>query len=60
MFTKEKISTPTGLVWDSNMATISLFWDTNMVAVTSCENSLLMYIVCVLVKVMEIISNIFL
>ena len=28
-----------GLVWDTNMAAISLFWDTNMAAVTSCENS---------------------
>ena len=28
------------LVWDTNMAAVSLFWDTNMVAVTSCENTL--------------------
>ena len=28
------------LVWDTNMAAVSLFWDTNMVAVTSCENIL--------------------
>ena len=33
-------STPTGLVWDINMAAVSLFWDTNMAAVTSCENTL--------------------
>ena len=32
--------TPTGLVWDTNMAAVSLFWDTNMAAVTSCENTL--------------------
>ena len=28
-----------GLVWDTNMAAISLFWDTYMAAVTSCENT---------------------
>ena len=33
-------STPRGLVWDTNMAAISLFWDTNMAAVTSCEKTL--------------------
>ena len=38
---KKKNSTPTGLVWDTNMAAVSLFWDTNMAAVTSCENTLL-------------------
>ena len=38
-FAYEKSSTPTGLVWDSNMAAVSLFWDTNMAAVTSCENT---------------------
>ena len=30
----------TGLVWDTNMAAISLFWNTNMATVTSCENAL--------------------
>ena len=39
-FTKEKSSIPTGLVWDTNMAAVSLFWETNMAAVTSCENTL--------------------
>ena len=29
----------TGLVWDTNMAAVSLFWDTNMAAMTSCENT---------------------
>ena len=33
-------STPTGLVWDTNMAAVSLFWDTNMATVTSCVNTL--------------------
>ena len=33
-------STRTGLVWDTNMAAVSLFWDTNMAAVTTCENAL--------------------
>ena len=31
---------PTGMVWDTNMATVSLFWDTNVAAVTLCENTL--------------------
>ena len=35
-----KSSTPKGLVWNTNMAAVSLFWDTNMAAVTSCENTL--------------------
>lgn len=34
-FSKQKGSTPTGLIWDTNLASISLFWDTNMVEVTS-------------------------
>ena len=38
-FTQEKSSTPTGMVWDTNIAAISLFWDTNMAAMTSCENT---------------------
>ena len=42
--TKESIcikisSIPRGLVWDTNMAAISLFWDSNMAVVTSCENT---------------------
>ena len=41
------------------MAAISLFWDTNMATVTSFELTLLVYIVCILVKVMKIFSNIF-
>ena len=40
-FTYEKSSTPTGLVWDTNMAAVSLFWDTNMATMMSCENTLL-------------------
>ena len=39
-FAKEKSSTPRGLVWDTNMATVSLFRNTNMADVTSCENTL--------------------
>ena len=39
-FTEEKSSTPKGLVWDTNVAAVSLFWDTNMAAVTSCESIL--------------------
>ena len=37
---KEKISAPTGLVWDNNMAAVSLFWDTDMADVTSCKKAL--------------------
>ena len=29
-FAQEISSTPTGLVWDTNTAAVSLFWDTNM------------------------------
>ena len=39
-FAYEKSSTPTGLVWDTNMAAVSLFWDANVAAVTSCKNTL--------------------
>ena len=39
-FTYEKNSTPTGKIWNSNMAAVSLFSNTNMAAVTSCENTL--------------------
>ena len=39
-FTQEKSSTPTGLVWDTKMAVVSLFWDTNMASMTSCETFL--------------------
>ena len=33
---------PYGLVWNTNMAAVSLFWYTNMAAVTSGENALYM------------------
>ena len=36
----KKIAQPTGLVWYTNMAAVSLFWNSNMAAVTSCENAL--------------------
>ena len=39
-FGYENISTPTELVWDTNMAAVSLFWNINMAAVTACENTL--------------------
>ena len=38
-FTQEKSSTPTGMVWDTNIVAVLLFWDTNMAAMTSCENT---------------------
>ena len=34
---EEKSSTPTGFVWNTNKAAISLFWVTNMAAVISFE-----------------------
>ena len=34
-------STPTGLVWNTNMAAVSLFWNTSMTDMTSCENAIL-------------------
>ena len=37
---REKKSTRRGLLWNTNMAAVSLFWNTNMVTVTSCENAL--------------------
>ena len=37
---RKKNSTPTGLSWYTNMATISSFWNTNMATVTSCEYAL--------------------
>ena len=40
-FTEEKSPTPSGFLWNTNKATVSLFWNTNMAAVTSCENALL-------------------
>ena len=36
---KEKSSSPTGFVWNTNMATISFHWSTNMASMTSCENA---------------------
>ena len=39
VFTREKSSTPTGLVWNTNIAAVSLFWNINMAALTSFENA---------------------
>ena len=41
---KKEVFTPTGLVWDTNMAAVLLFWDSSMTDVTSRENSLLLVI----------------
>ena len=38
-FTREKSSTHTGLVLNTNMAVVSLFANTNMAAMTPCENA---------------------
>ena len=40
VFTYEERSTRTELVWNTNIAAVSLFWNTDMADVTSCENSL--------------------
>ena len=40
-FLHKKGSTPTGLVWDTNVAAVLLFCDTNMVKAMSCKNALL-------------------
>ena len=39
VYIRKEFSTPTGLVWYTNMAAISLFWNTNMTAVTSCQTA---------------------
>ena len=41
---KKEVFTPTGLVWDTNVAAVLLFWDSSMTDVTSRENSLLLVI----------------
>ena len=39
---RERVSsTPTGLVWNTNMAAVSLFRNTSMPDMTSCENAIL-------------------
>ena len=40
VYVQKKGSTPTAPVWDTNMATVSLFGDTNMAIVTSSRNAL--------------------
>ena len=40
-FLHKKGSTPTGLVWSTNVAAVLLFCDTNMVKAMSCKNALL-------------------
>ena len=40
VFALQKSSTPTGLIWDTNMADLSLLRDTNMADMTSRENAL--------------------
>ena len=41
---KKEVFTPTGLVWDTNMAAVLLLWDSSMTDVTFRENSLLLVI----------------
>ena len=43
-FTSEKSSTPTGLVFETNIAAVLLFWDTNMVDLTSFQKTLYGYL----------------
>ena len=44
VFALQKSSTPTGLIWYTNMADFSLFRYTNMADMTSRENALLDYV----------------
>jgi len=37
VYTLEKSSTPSGLVWDTNKAIVSLLWDTKMAVVMSSK-----------------------
>ena len=41
------------------MAAVSMFWDTNMAAVTSCENTLLLSFVSVMIEGTRIIGMVF-
>ena len=43
VFRQKKSSTPTGLVWYTNMAAVSLFWNINVATVASCENTVLVW-----------------
>jgi len=45
VFAKEKSSTPTELVWYSNMAAISMFCNTTKAPLTSSQNALLCKII---------------
>ena len=45
-FTYEEGSTPTGLVWNTNMAAVLLFWMADMADVT-CQNVLYLNLVAV-------------
>ena len=37
---KKRVQLSEDMVWDTNMAAVSLFWGTNMAAVASCENTI--------------------
>ena len=50
---RKKRSTPTGLVWDTNMAAVLLFRDTNMAAVTSCENTKRAHVISIYANLLE-------
>ena len=49
--------TPTGLVWYTNVAAISLFWNANMAAVTSCENALDLYAQRLRISALELVIS---
>ena len=60
---RKKSSTPTGFVWDTNMAADLLFrrlpllkkfwYDTNMAAVTSCENTKRVHVASIYANLLE-------
>ena len=57
-FAWEKSWTPTRLVWDTNMAAVSLFWDTlNTVTSYSQANKAYVVVVVVLNKLETELSN---
>ena len=50
---RKKSSTPTGLVWGTNMAAVLLFRDTNMAAVTPCENTKRFHVASIYANLLE-------
>ena len=47
---KRLVQLPTGLVWDTNVAAVSLFCDTNIADLTQCENGLVVTAILVFAR----------